>query len=87
MPASLPERIKTLVDWWPLVLLLQRVAAATPGQPQAAAVVDALVFLASKTEIDVDDRLADHLRKVIATKGGGELVEYVVSLVNRRSGL
>lgn len=87
MPVSLPDRIKQLVDWWPLVLLLQRVAGSKPGQPQAAAVVDALIFLASKTQVDVDDNLAEHLRKVIATKEGGELVEYVVSLFDRPSGL
>jgi hypothetical protein len=85
--ANLTDRIKLLVDWWPLVLLLQRIAAAKPGQPQAAAVVESLLFLASKTEIEVDDKLCDHLRKLIATKEGGELVDYVASLVGRPSGV
>lgn len=84
---NLTDRIKLLVDWWPLVLLLQRIAAAQPGQQQAAAVVDSLLFLASKTEIEVDDKLCDHLRKLIATKEGGELVDYVASLVGRPSGV
>jgi hypothetical protein len=84
---SLADRVKILVDWWPLVVLLQQVAVCAPGRPQAEAFADCLRFLASKTEVDVDDRLVEHVQKLIATPEGGELIDYVVSLVNRRGGV
>lgn len=84
---TLAERLKTLVDWWPLVLLLQQVAMAPPGKSQAAAVLQVLRFLAGKTETEIDDRLADHIQRVIATPEGGELVEYVLTLASRRGGV
>ena len=81
---TLADRLRILVDWWPLVVLLQQVAVAAPGRPQAEAFTDCLRLLASKTEVDVDDRLVEHVQKLIATPEGGELIDYVVSLVNRR---
>ena len=84
---TLADRLKTLVDWWPLIVLLQRVAVSPKGRGQAAAVTDALRFLAAKTEVEVDDRLVEHFAKVIATPEGGELVDYVVSLVDGRPGV
>ena len=64
---TLADRVKILVDWWPLVVLLQQVAVCAPGRPQAEAFADCLRFLASKTEVDVDDRLVEHVQKLIAT--------------------
>jgi hypothetical protein len=84
---TLADRVKILVDWWPLVVLLQQVAVTAPGRPQAEAFANCLRFLATKTEIDVDDRLVEHVQKLIATPQGGELIDYVVSLVNRRGGV
>jgi hypothetical protein len=84
---TLADRLKILVDWWPLVVLLQQVAVATQGRAQAEAFTDCLRFLASRTDVDVDDRLVEHVQKLIATPEGGELIDYVVSLVNRRDGV
>ena len=84
---TLTDRLKILVDWWPLVVLLQQVAVSAPGRAQAAAFTACLEFLASKTEVEVDDRLVEHVQKLIATPEGGELIDYVVSLVNRRGGV
>ncbi len=84
---TLADRLKILVDWWPLVVLLQQVAVTPSGRPQAVAFADCLRFLASKTEVEVDDKLVEHVQKLIATPEGGELIDYVVSLVNRRSGV
>lgn len=84
---TIADRLKFLLDWWPLVVLLQQVAVAEPGRSQATAVTDCMRFLASKTEIDVDDQLVQHVQKLIATPEGGELIDYVVSLVNRRGGV
>jgi hypothetical protein len=84
---TLTDRLKILVDWWPLVVLLQQVAVSAPGRAQAAAFTDCLAFLASKTEVEIDDRLVEHVQKLIATPEGGELIDYVVSLVNRRGGV
>jgi hypothetical protein len=87
MPTSLADRLKLLVDWFPVALLLQRIAASEPGRSQAAAVMELVRFLASKTEIEMDDRLADMTTKLLATKEGGELLDYVVTLVNRPRGV
>lgn len=81
---GLADKIKILMEWWPVVALLQQIAASPPGQKQAAAVTDLLRFLASKTDVEFDDVLAEKLKKVIETPAGGELVEYVATLV--RSG-
>lgn len=80
---TLSERLKTLVDWWPLILLVQQAAVAQHGREQATAVTQILRFLASKTEIEADDRLVEHFQKVFATPEGGELIDYVVALVTR----
>jgi hypothetical protein len=84
---QIAERLKILVDWWPLVVLLQQVAVSAPGRGQAEAFTECLQFLASKTEVEIDDRLVEHVQKLIATPEGGELIDYVVSLVNRRDGV
>jgi hypothetical protein len=84
---TLADRLKLLVDWFPVALLLQRVVAVPPGRSQAAAVMDVLRFLASKTEIDVDDRLAELTQKMLATNEGGELLDYAVTLFDRRGGV
>lgn len=84
---TLADRLKLLVDWFPLTLLLQRVAAAKPGRSQAVAVTDVLRFLATKTEIEVDDRLAELTQKMLSTNEGGELMDYVVTLFDRPSGV
>jgi hypothetical protein len=81
------ERLKALVDWWPLILLIQQAAVARHGREQATAVTQILRFLASKTEIETDDRLVEHVQKVFATPEGGELIDYVVTLVNRPVGV
>lgn len=81
------DRLKALLDWWPLVILLQQVAAATPGRSQALAVVQVCRWLAGKTEMDLDDKLAEKVQKVIETPEGAELVEYVLALVDRRGGV
>jgi hypothetical protein len=83
---GLADKIKLLMDWWPVVALLQRVAALPPGRAQAAAVVDLLRFLATKTEVEFDDHLAEKVQKVVETPAGGELVDYVVS-ITRPSGV
>ncbi len=84
---TLADRLKILVEWWPLVVLLQQVAVAPQGRAQAETFTDCLRFLASRTDVDVDDRLVEHVQKLIATPEGGELIDYVVSLVNRRDGV
>ena len=34
---TIADRLKILVDWWPLVVLLQQVAVSAPGRAQAEA--------------------------------------------------
>lgn len=84
---TLADRLKLLVDWFPVALLLQRVVASAPGRSQAAAVMDVLSFLASKTEIEVDDRLAELTQKMLSTAEGGELLDYATTLFDRRGGV
>jgi hypothetical protein len=84
---TLADRLKLLVDWFPVALLLQRIAGSAPGRSQVAAVMELVRFLASKTEIEVDDRLAELTGKMLETREGGELLDYVVTLVNRPSGV
>lgn len=80
MPNGLPEKIRAVIEWWPAVVILQEVLAAAPGREQAVAVGKLLAFAASRSDVTFDDELAAKLQAVIATKEGGELVDYVVSL-------
>jgi len=84
---TLAERLKALIDWWPLVLLMQQVTLAKPGRARAAALATTLRYLASKTENEADDILIEHVQRVIATPEGGELIDYVVTLVARPGGV
>lgn len=81
---GLADKIAMLLQYWPVVALLQRVAALPPGRQQAIAVVELCKFLATKTEVQFDDALAAKLQAVIETPAGGELVDYVVALIRSR---
>ena len=83
---GLADKLKLVMEWWPVIALVERVAALPPGRQQAAAVVDLLRFLATKTDVQFDDLLAEKIQKVVETQQGGELVDYVVSLA-RPSGV
>lgn len=80
---GIADRLKLVVEWWPAVVLVQEIAGSRAGQSRAVAVSGLLRFLATKTEIEYDDRIAELVQKVVMTKEGGELIDYVASIINR----
>lgn len=79
---SLPAKLRLLVEWSPALQLLPAIAAAQPGQDRAVAVVRLLEFLASKSELKVDDQIIRMLREILLTKPGEELADYIAGLIS-----
>jgi hypothetical protein len=79
---SLPAKIRLLVEWSPALQILPAIAAATPGQPRAIEVMRLLEFLASKSELQLDDKIAHLLKEILLTKPGTELADYIAGLIS-----
>lgn len=79
---TLPAKIRLLVEWSPALQILPAIAAAAPGQDRAVEVVRLLEFLASKSELRVDDQILKLVREILLTKPGEELADYIAGLIS-----
>lgn len=79
---TLPAKIRLLVEWSPALQILPAIASATPGQPRALAVMRLIEFLASKSELKLDDKIAQLLKEILLTQPGTELADYIAGLLN-----
>lgn len=78
---TLGERLKLLVEWSPVVALVQKFAAAPAGRDKAVAATKVLEFLATKTDIRVDDDLVRLTQNILLTPEGAALVDYLSVLI------
>jgi hypothetical protein len=78
-------RIKTLLEWLPVLQFVQDIVSAAPGQARAGKIAVLAEYLASRTTNKVDDRITDLVRQILLTQPGGELVDYLSDLVNKVS--
>lgn len=79
---SLPQKVRLLVEWSPALQLLPAIAAAAPGQDRAVQIVRLLEFMASKSELKVDDQILRMVREILLTKPGQELADYIAGLIS-----
>lgn len=79
---SLPAKIRLLVEWSPALQILPSIAAATPGQTRAVEVMRLVEFLASKSELKLDDKIAHLLKEILLTPPGKELADYIAGLIS-----
>jgi len=75
------ERITALVEWAPALSLLSQISAAKTPHEKAARVLEALQFVAQKTNTPVDDDLLERVQGVLASPEGAALFEYVSLLL------
>lgn len=76
--------LKTLLEWWPAVQMVQVIAVAKPGRDRALEVVRLVEWLSSKTKTSVDDQLVGKIKEVVMTPQGGELIDYCADLVRKQ---
>lgn len=79
---SLPARLRLLIEWAPAIQILPAIAAAPAGQPRAVEIVRLLEFLASKSEVKLDDEILRMIREILLTKPGTELADYIAGLIS-----
>jgi hypothetical protein len=79
-PLSTLQKVKLLIDWAPLLALLEQVAKAPGNQDKALALVTTLRWLAKKTETANDDKALDHLEAVLKTPEGAAIVNFFILL-------
>lgn len=78
---STVQKIKLLVEWAPLLSLMERVVAAETNQAKALAGVAALRWLAAKTQTATDDAALDRFEAFLKTPEGEKVVDLIVSLL------
>ena len=79
---SLPtiDKIRLLLDWAPLLGLLEAIPRASTNQGKALAGVEVLRWLAKKTSTGTDDAALDKLEAILKTPQGGEICDFIVLL-------
>lgn len=85
MPApvlSLPSQIRLLLEWAPALHILPAIASAPAGQARAIEIVRLLEFLASKSDVQIDDQILRMVREILLTKPGTELADYIAGLIS-----
>lgn len=79
---SLAEKIRILLQWSPVLNFLIAISSAPPGRDRVYRALDLLDFLATKTPTGKDNEALAHLRAVLLTPAGGELIDYLANIVN-----
>ena len=82
MPAyGFLDKLRLIGEWSPALAILQQYANESDPHKKTLVVMDALEFLASKTDTQLDDGLVTRLDAVLRTSQGEDLVRYVVEKV------
>lgn len=74
------QKVRLLIEWAPLLSLLEAVAKAPGHQDKALALVAALRWLSKKTLTDTDDKALDHLEAILKTPEGAAIVNFLIIL-------
>lgn len=74
------QKIKLLIDWAPLLSLVEAVVKADGNQAKALAAVEVLRWLSKKTQTDIDDKVLDSLAAVLKSPEGAAIVDYIMKL-------
>lgn len=82
---TLFEKIKLLAEWSPVISFLQRFAEESDIHAKALIVSDAAEWLASRTDLEWDDELVDHIADILRSEEGEALVRWVMSQLEVQS--
>lgn len=78
---SIGDKLRILVEWSPVVPLVQAVSVAKTSQDKTLAVLNVLEFLSSKTPIKFDDELIAKFEAILLTPQGAALVDWLAELL------
>jgi hypothetical protein len=76
------DKLRLIGEWSPILSILQQYAGEPDTHKKVLVVMDALEFLASKTQTKLDDGLVTRLDAVLRTPQGEDLVRYVVEQIS-----
>jgi len=80
-PMGFLDKLRLIGEWSPVLSIVQQYANEADSHKKVLVVMDALEFLASKTDTQLDDGLVTRLDAVLRTSQGEDLVRYVVEKV------
>jgi hypothetical protein len=73
------EKIRLLAEWSPVIAFLQKFAEESDIHAKALIVADVAEWVASKTELEWDDELVDHIADILRSDEGEAFVRWILS--------
>ena len=75
------EKLRLLAEWSPLISFLQRFAEESDIHSKAVIVSEAAEWIASRTELEWEDELVEHLADILRSEEGEALVRWILSQI------
>lgn len=75
---NLFEKLRLLAEWSPLLGYLQQLAAERDEHAKAVIVLQALEWIAGRTDVEWDDELASHISDILVSEEGEALVRWIL---------
>jgi hypothetical protein len=79
--ARIADKLRILVEWSPVVALVQDISGAKDNKTKTLAVMGLLEFLSSKTPVRFDDELIAKIEAILLTNEGMALVDWIAAMV------
>tara|TARA_S200002703_G_scaffold9511_1_gene9403 strand:- start:529 stop:780 length:252 start_codon:yes stop_codon:yes gene_type:complete len=76
---NLFEKLKLLAEWSPLISYLQRFAEEDDIHGKAVIVTEAAEWIASRTDLEWDDELVEHISDMLRSEEGEAFVRWILS--------
>lgn len=76
---NLFEKLRLLAEWSPIISYLQRLAEESDIHAKAVIISEAAEWLATRTEIEWDDELVDHISDILRSEEGEALVRWILA--------
>ena len=73
------EKLRLLAEYAPMISFLQRFAEESDIHRKAVIVTEAAEWIASRTELEWDDELVEHLADILRSEEGEALVRWILS--------
>lgn len=77
---SIADRLKMISDWLPVLARLEAVASAKTPHDRVLAIIGLLRVAADKTDTVKDNKVLDHIERLLRTPEGVALVDWIVSI-------
>ena len=75
------EKLRLLAEWSPLLTYMQTLAAEDDIHAKAVIVAEALEWVATRTEIELDDELASHVSDILVSEEGEAFVRWILEKI------